>query len=405
MITYDPLSASSVANPYPTYAALRATAPVSWSERLNAWVLVKYRDCHRVLNDSDLFASDWRRAGHDGPAIVQSMQGLDPPEQLPMRRIFTTALRDQDLGDIGQKAVAEAAEFLDRAARQPTFDFTIEVARPVGLNAVSRLLGLEPPPESSFASLVDATVRGLDAGLLPQLRGPAAAARQQLNELVRVWFAADGTSGIINQTLAAAPAVSIPADTIWNSARVLFLAGYSTSVAAGANAALALASHPGAIARLRGLSRLDSAADELMRFDAPVQGTTRAVVRPTTISDTTIQRGDLVLTLFGAANRDPEQFPDPDSLIFDRSPNRHLSLGWGAHYCIGALLAKIIVGALVTAIVRANGLLELATEPTRLTRATMRYPDTLPVTLSQGRRRSTSSAQRPSRPLGIGSGH
>ncbi|MEU8918030.1 cytochrome P450 [Streptomyces nigrescens] len=308
------------------------------------------------------------------------MQNLDPPEQTPIRRLFTTAFRDQDLDGIGDAAVADTRELVAKYADAPEFDFTAEVARPVALFAVCRLLGVDPPPVAQFAALSDALLRGMDAGLLPEVREPALAAREKVSELISGWYHATRRPGLLSQVLAGAERAGVQEPEIWNSARVLFLAGYSTTVGAAANAVHALMEHPGALERMRDPRLLASGTDELLRFDGPVQGTTRACVERTEIGGSTIERGQLVLMLFGAANRDPEQFACPDDLVLDRSPNRHLSLGWGPHACSGAMLARIVIRALLTGLLQSPQPPRPAGPPWRERRATLRYPDRLPLT-------------------------
>ncbi|MFE4516472.1 cytochrome P450 [Kitasatospora sp. NPDC056783] len=343
--------------------------------------MTRYSDCHHVLSDVDGFASDWRRAGHEAPPTAAlSMQELDPPDHTPVRRLFTTAFRDQDLDAIGDLAVHDATAAFERLADAPSFDFTAEVARPVALNAVCRLLGVEPPPVAAFAEQSDALVRGMDAGLLPEVLEPAMAARARINELMVEWFTATRTPGLLTQVLDRAGTAGITEDAVWNNVRVLFLAGFSTTVGAAANAALALIEHPDALNGLRDPALSNSGVDELLRYDGPVQGTTRACVETTKIEDVTVRRGDLVLTLFGSANRDPDQFAAPNELLLDRRPNRHLSLGWGPHACSGAILARTVIGALVQGLLAAPARPRLAGPPVRVPRATLRYPDLLPVT-------------------------
>ncbi|MEU1283596.1 cytochrome P450 [Kitasatospora sp. NPDC005856] len=380
MLDYDPLSADVIADPYPVYSELRSAAPVFWSERLGSWVLTSYEDCRAVIGDTETFASDWRRAGHDEGGGTPSMQSLDPPEHTPVRRLFTLAYRAQDLDGIGLRATEAARSVFERLADAPEFDFTAQVARPVALRAVCELLGVEPPPVASFAELSDALVRGMDAGLVPEVREPALAARVEITQLLAEWAAAEPKPGLIADVLAGARSAGVPDDEVWSNVRVLFLAGFSTTVAAAVNAVLALLQHPEALGRMRAPGVLETGVDELLRYDGPVQGTTRACVTTTVIGGVTIERGDLVMALFGAANRDPARFEAPDELRVDRTKNRHLSLGWGPHACTGASLARIIIRSLVTALLDSPATPRLAAAPWRAPRATLRYPDRLPMT-------------------------
>ncbi|WP_330343228.1 cytochrome P450 [Streptomyces sp. NBC_00557] len=111
---------------------------------------------------------------------------------------------------------------------------------------------------------------------------------------------------------------------------------------------------------------LDTGVDELIRFDGPAQGTSRVATRRTTIRGTVIEPGQTVLTLMAAANRDPEQFPRPDELVLDRSPNPHLGFGWGPHACLGTIFGQLAVKQLVIGLLDAGTPLRLAGTPERL---------------------------------------
>ena len=123
---------------------------------------------------------------------------------------------------------------------------------------------------------------------------------------------------------------------------LLLLAGHETTSNLIGNGLLALAARPELAARLRAdRSLLPSAVEELLRFDSSVQGVVRFARRQTELRGRTIEQGAALLPLVGAANRDPEQFADPDELEIERSPNRHLAFGRGIHFCLGAPLARL----------------------------------------------------------------
>src|SRR5215469_7819949 len=100
LVSYDPLDEATLADPYPVLARLREDSPVFWHEGMRCWCLTRYADCVAVLRDHQRFARDQRRAGTEVPAAGLSVQSLDPPGQSPVRGLFTSALRAQDLGAI-----------------------------------------------------------------------------------------------------------------------------------------------------------------------------------------------------------------------------------------------------------------------------------------------------------------
>jgi len=127
------------------------------------------------------------------------------------------------------------------------------------------------------------------------------------------------------------------------TAVLLLLAGHETTTNLIGNGTLALLQHPAELARLRDDPErlLKSAIEEMLRFDSPVQGTARAAAEDVEYGGVPIPKGALLLTGIGAANRDPAVFPDPDRFDVGRRDNHHLSFGFGAHFCLGAPLARL----------------------------------------------------------------
>jgi cytochrome P450 len=381
-VHYDPLAAETLRNPYPLYAHLRETAPVFWHERMECWVLTRYRDCQEVLRNNDVFASDWRRVGEDTPEPLLGLQALDPPDHTPLRSLFTNALHQQDLDAIAARGKALAGRLLAGVADRPRTDLIADLVAPVALATVSDLVGIEPPDLAAFDPISDAIVRSMDAGLDPSARAPGVAARARLNELVESWFAADPRPGMLADVAHLRESVEIPDHFVRNTARIVFQSGYSSMVAGAGNALLALLENPGSLAALRDPALRGSGFDELMRYDSSVQGTSRAAVATTVIGGVTVERGQVVLMLFGAANRDPEKFPDPDRLLLDRSPNQHMSFGRGPHACVGNLFTRAILQMLIDALLE-HPEPRLVEPPVRKPTATVRYLATLPVSFSR----------------------
>ncbi len=381
LTTYDPLDPTTLENPYPVLTALRETTPVFWHEGMQSWALTRYADCIAVLRDHERFARDRRRTGAVVPEPSLSVQSLDPPDQAPVRSLFMNALQDQDLDTIERRARQMLAARFGQLTERAEFDVMTEVAAPLSVMVISDLLGVDEPDLDSFAAISDAIMRSMDAGLDPTVIEPGRIARQELNALVESWFCISGRPGLLAHVKEHARLRDDAGLDLFvrNTTRVMFQGGYSTMVAAIGNAIHTLLRYPQALQRMRNAALLRTGIDELVRYDGPVQGTSRIATEVCEIGGVTVQAGATVLILFAAANHDPNQFPDPDRLILDRSQGRHLGYGWGTHTCIGTVPAQMALRALVMSLLDHPTPLRAAEEPRRRRTATMRTFEVLPA--------------------------
>lgn len=382
LIAYDPLDPATLANPYPVLAATRDAEPVFWHEGMRSWTLTRYADCVAVLRDHERFARDRRRAGQVVAEPSLSVQSLDPPAQAPVRSLFMNALRAQDLDGIEHRARDLLARRFDQLEDRGEFDVMAEVAAPLSVAVISDLLGVDEPDVTSFAAVSDAIMRSMDVGLDPATAEPGRIARLELSELVESWFRTSGRPGLLSHVRNhVQQAAGVDLDVyVRNTARVMFQGGYSTMVAAVGNAVHTLLRHPTALERMRDPAVLRTGVDELVRFDGPVQGTSRIATVSCDIGGVAVKAGQTVTVLFAAANHDPAQFPEPERLLLDRSPNRHLGYGWGTHSCIGTAPAQTALRALVASLLERSTPLRAAGSPRRRRTATMRAFDALPAT-------------------------
>ncbi|MFH9968553.1 cytochrome P450 [Streptomyces mirabilis] len=381
---YDPLDEATLADPYPQLADLRAQTPVAWHEGMECWLITRYEDCMRVLRDHETFARDPRRLGIQVPDAHLSVQVLDPPQQAGVRSLFMTALHAQDLDALQDRLRQMIRELLAQFAARPVVEAMRELAQPVALAAIAGLLGVTPPPLDEWAEISDTIMRSMDAGLNPELTEPGRRARAQLSHLVASWFTTTGQpAGLLGHVRArTAGARPEQAAYVRHTARVMFQGGYSTLTAALGNLLHTLAHHPEILPALRERPGLvHTAVDELVRFDGPVQGTTRLAATDITIGDTAVRRGEKVTVLVAAANRDPQTFVTPDRLVLDRTPNRHLGYGWGTHACLGTVMAQRVLAALVDTLLDTQVLPRPAGPAPRRRTATMRTFARLPLSL------------------------
>lgn len=388
---YDPLDSEILRDPYPILAGLRTATPVFWHEGMASWALTRYADCVAVLRDHENFARDRRRAGEEVPEPSLSVQSLDPPHQAPVRSLFMNGLRAQDLDVVQAHAGVLLDDLWQRHRDGEPFDVLREIAVPLTITVIAELLGVAEPEHSAFAQVSDAIMQSMDGGLDPSVVEPGRLARLELSALVESWFRTGGRAGLLEHVRRHAPADADPALAAYvrNTARVMFQGGYSTMVAAVGNVISVLLRHPAALDRLRDPAVLNSGVDELVRFDGPVQGTSRVAMGDCEVGGVRIAAGQTVTTLFAAANHDPDEFSAPGRLVLDRTPNRHLGFGWGTHSCIGTTAAQAALRALVASLTRCPVPLRAAGEARRRRTATMRVFESLPVAFASAPVRSS----------------
>ncbi|MEU0163393.1 cytochrome P450 [Streptomyces sp. NPDC006261] len=379
---FSPLDPTVLADPYPVYRRLREAQPVYWHAGLDSWLLTRHSDCTAVLREAGRFSTDFRKIGIPTPPTLLSLQTLDPPDQTPLRHLALDAVRAQDLDALRKELTSFADQLLDGLAGRESFDFIHDYADVFTLRAITRFIGVEPPrTDEAFARFNDDLDHSMDAQLDPDAEEPGLRARAHFNGLVRDWLAAPGPHGVLPEVVRRLPGSGVEADDVLvNSVRAFFHAGFEVPSRFLGNALAALLTTPGAWQQLvRGEVGIDTAVEELIRYVGPVQALARACVEDTELGGVNVKAGQVVTALIGAANRDPDQFPDPETLRLDRKPNNHLGFGRGAHSCLGLNVARMEAHVTLGALLRHPGV-RPAGEPVVRPNGTLRGLSRLPLT-------------------------
>jgi len=389
VLTYNPLLPEVRDDPYPTYHALREADPVHRSPFMDIWVLTRYEDVALVLRDQRFLADRRLEAGHQeipGLDDTRSMLVLDPPDHTRLRGLVSKAFTPRMVERMSAQAQAVVDTALDAAAGRGGLELVEDLAYPLPVTVIARMLGV---PEEDWPRFRDWS-RVLAASLDPvAMQDPDKAARYQAADLAIQEYLTEivarrrGASG--DDLISALIAVEERGDVLSERELVvmlvlLLIAGHETTVNLIGNGVLGLLRNPDQLALLRSRPELlNSAIEELLRWDSPVQLTGRVVGETCEIGDRTLQRGDFVMTLLGAANRDPAQFADPDRLDLTREPNQHFSFGRGIHFCMGAPLARLEGRLAIGSLVRRFPDLRLDGEPVRSETITLRGLRSLPL--------------------------
>ena len=380
---YNPLDIKTLENPYPIYDQLRTKRPVFFHEGMKSWVLSRYSDCKEVLANNDAYAMDLRRIGKDVPRVSQNLQSLDPPDNKGLRSLILQANSKKDK----KKFESNTREFIDKmffeVRNADEFDFMRRISAPLSLRITCELLGVPEPDLFSYLRISDDIAHQMDGGLNPDYLEPGNEARKKLNIIVEQWFSSQSEDeGIIHYLRNNREKANVPEHYVRNSAAVMFNASFGTLYAALGNVIKAIIENPWILDELKGANDklYTSAANELVRYDGPAQGTSRFAVEDTTINGVKVNRGDIVLTLLAAANRDPEKFYKPHNIILDRQNNSHLGFGWGPHVCIGGRVGQIVIKELIKSLQELPPI-KITRTPERRYTATVRCIDVLPLTL------------------------
>ncbi|MBX7552970.1 cytochrome P450 [Streptomyces sp. NPDC004232] len=397
-VTFDPWDPAFLADPYPAYAELRARGRVIRYEATDQWLVPHHADVSALLRDRRLGRTYRPRFSHEdfgrgAPPPEQEpfhtlndhgMLDLEPPDHTRIRRLVSKAFTPRTVERLTPYVRRLADELVAGLVREGGGDLLAEVAEPLPVAVIAEMLGI---PEADRASLRpwSADICGMYE-LNPSQETAARAVRAsvEFSEFLRELIAArrrEPGEDLISGLIAAHDEGDRLTEQEMISTAVLLLnAGHEATVNATVNGWFALFRNPAQLAALRAdHSLIPSAIEELLRYDTPLQLFERWVLDDIEIGGTTIPRGSEIAMLFGSANHDPAVFTDPGRLDLTRADNPHISFSAGIHYCIGAPLARIELGASMRALLERAPGLALAAEPERKPHFVMRGLEALPV--------------------------
>ena len=377
---FNPFERQFRADPYRVYHLLRDTDPVHRS--MGMWVLTRHADVLQVLRDRTFLVGLTphqieRQAGRLGVVGHEPFLGLarqsivftDNPYHTHLRRLVGTAFGPQRLASFDPIIEQELAKLLDEIADMGEFDAISAFATQLPLRVLCRKLAVEPSMWSTIARWTKGLRFLLEPSLLKRsdfadVRGILNDYEGYLGELIATRRKNPGDD-MISEWIAAGDADGVLADDELIHAFMLsFIAGHETSKGLIGNGIAALVDHPDQADILHANPELaNGAVLETMRWNAPLQQTKRWASEPATISGAKIEPGDIILLCLGAANRDPDQFPDPDRFDIRRKNHTHLGFGFGMHICLGARLAEREVAAAFRALFASTYVVEAGAAP------------------------------------------
>lgn len=347
-------------DPFPHYARLRAEAPVAWNATQGFWALSRYAEVHEVSTAPQRFSSKGgiltMEIGIEYPS-PPTMMHTDPPEHTAYRKLVQPGFKPSLMTALEPVARERLLDLLGRITAEEPVEFVEAVAVPYPLRIVSDLLGLPDEDWERFFDWSEAMIPGaLD--LSPERRDEIQAEMRAYFMAVIAEKRADPQEDLIS-VLAAE---DLNDDELYMFLNQLLVAGNETTRNTISGGLWALAEHPDQWQRLvDDRSLVPSAVEEILRWTTAVISFMRTATADTDLGGVPIAAGDPVLMLYSSANRDEAQFgPTADRFDVARNPNHHLAFGFGAHYCIGAALARLEVRLVLEGLLDRFGRLEPA---------------------------------------------
>lgn len=355
---YNPFHPDFLRDPYPHYARLRRQAPVYRHPVFGVVYLTRYDDVLGVLRDPSfsvrrMEAQAFRRVfplEKLQPELLASMRTnllmIDPPDHTRIRNLVNKAFTPRMVEKLQPRIETLVEELLDEAAEKGAIDFVQEFAYPLPVVVIAEMLGVPVEDRHKIKRWSDDLAALLDPLTALEGLGSIDRSLMELSEYLggvieerrRV-----PRDDLISALVAAEEAGTHLTEVEMGSLVALILgAGHETTTNLLANAIVALLRNPGERKRFAEDPALAATAvEEFLRYESPVQATDRVCTRECEIGGQRIRPGEIVVLLLAAANRDPERFGEPDRLDLGRAENRHLAFGQGAHFCLGAHLARV----------------------------------------------------------------
>lgn len=353
---YHLLDPEVLANPYPLYHRFLTEDPVHWDPFLHAWVVTRYADvitvfqhfsANRTPTPDQLKALRLESLVPLAQVMVRQMLFLDPPDHGRVRGLASKAFTPRRVETLRSHIRDISNKLLDAVQDKGRMDVLADLAIPLPAIVTAEMLGV---PSSDWKKLTRWSSDFAQVlGNFQHNPDRAAQVIRSLEEMIAYFRAAiqeqrhHPHDGLIHAYLTAEiDGDRFSEDEVIANTIVTMVGGQETTTNLIGNGILTLLRHPDQLEKLRAdLSLIPSAVEELLRYESPSQHTARLTPNDTMLGGKLIRKRQAVIVVMGAANRDPERFPNPDRLDICRQDNRHVAFAWASHFCFGAPLARI----------------------------------------------------------------
>ena len=403
-LAFNPADPDIRRNPFPLFAQLQDEDPVHWSPSLRSWVLTRHQDVRQVMLSAAMSPDRLRPfyaqlQGQRRELLAEVMRYLslwmvfrDPPEHTRLRRLVGTVFNLKALEALAPAVTRVVDHLLDALPVGQPVDWAQAVAMPLPAYVIMDMLGIAHADYPLLKAASDdlrafiGSARA-DEDRYARARLGATTLAGYFRDLIATRRRLPGEDFVSRMIEARDEAGQLSEDELVATCMLVLFAGHETTTHLLGNAVNALLDHPAQMQQLRQGLRDDpalihGAVEEFLRYDGPSLSIARVVSADHDIAGKQLKAGDRVFAMVSAANRDPRAFDDPQALNLARSPNRHLTFGFGLHFCMGAPLARLEGQRCIARLLERFGRIERAPGQTTWVDAlVMRGVASLPVQL------------------------
>jgi pimeloyl-[acyl-carrier protein] synthase len=355
------VSPEFVADPYETLGRMQREAPIYWSDSIGGWIVTRYDDVMPTFRNTKEYSNEGRlgrAAAHLSEADRQQLRvfeehyltkGLlhsDPPDHTRLRRFTGKAFAPSRVEGVRPYIAKVTQSLLDGCADQGGMEVINDLAGAMPVAVLGELMGLPTSDQYLLHRWTDQLLgfQGINkpsVELLLAAQSAIVEIREYLGSWLRERRERPGPDLLSAFVMSESEPGGLSEPEIINTCQTLLVAGHETTKSLIGNGLALLLGDRGQWQRLvddRSLVR--SAIEEVVRYESPVARQPRLVTQDLSLDGVAIRKGEMLFQMLNAANRDPTHFQDPDVFRIDRNPNQHVGFGFGAHFCIGAPLAR-----------------------------------------------------------------
>jgi cytochrome P450 len=353
---YQLMDPEVLADPYPLYKQLRTERPVHWDPYLHSWVVTRYADVVRVLHHfsanrtpspEQLTDKGLSALNPIARMMVRQMLFMDAPDHTRLRGLAAVAFTPARVERLRAHIEEIANRLIDAVAPTGRLDVIADFAAPLPAIVTAEMLGVPTDDHvrlkswsADFAEMLGNFQH--NPGRIERVLSSVTSLSDYFRNAMRAQRERPGDGLIAAMMAAESNGQRLDEEEIVANLVVTMVGGQETTTNLIGNGVLTLMRNPSALERLRGDDALiPSAVEELLRYESPSQHTARLAPDDVELGGQAIKKGQAVIAVMAAGNRDPGRFADPDRLDLERTDNRHLAFGWAAHFCFGAPLARL----------------------------------------------------------------